>query len=59
MGAMKRMDVTLVSKVEITIEVLNIAKEHTVFQILPNGSKKEVYLNNIDLAKIIADFKES
>ena len=55
----KGFKVTLISGLEVQIQVKRKAESYAIYQVMPCGAIKEIHPNSIDLAKIIAEFEEA
>ena len=55
----KRYQHTMISGVKLNLDVCCLDGEYTIWQVMPDDSLNEVFLSSVELAKVIAEFKES
>ena len=49
---------TMISGVKLTLDVCCLDGDYTIWQVMPDESLSEIFLSNVELAKVIAEFKE-
>ena len=54
-----RFEPKLISGVFLTLDVCKTKEDYTIWQVMPDNTLNQIFPNSIDLAKIIAEFKES
>lgn len=55
----KRYQHTMISGVELNLDVCCLDGDYTIWQVMPDDSLNEVFLSSVELAKVIAEFKGS